>query len=70
MGAKASTPEGRRIEPPPPFALPCQPSEFIEGDSLFLTEDYVPYTAILEHKCIVVQVVNVTDGDTFRGRSL
>ncbi|KAL8450294.1 hypothetical protein Emag_003317 [Eimeria magna] len=68
MGCKVSTPAETRQEPPAPFALPCLPNEFIEGDALFLTDDYVPYPLILQHKCIVARIVNVTDGDTFRGR--
>ncbi|KAL8443647.1 hypothetical protein Emed_006665 [Eimeria media] len=70
MGCKVSTPAATRPEPPAPFALPCLPNEFIEGDSLFLTDDYVPYPLILQHKCIVARIVNVTDGDTFRGRHI
>ncbi|KAL8437949.1 hypothetical protein ACSSS7_000599 [Eimeria intestinalis] len=70
MGCKVSTPAAARQEPPAPFALPCLPNEFIEGDALFLTDDYVPYPLILKHKCIVAQIVNVADGDTFRGRHI
>ncbi|KAL8425286.1 hypothetical protein Efla_005850 [Eimeria flavescens] len=70
MGGKVSSPDRARQEPPSPFALPCLPNEFISGDAVFLSDDYVPYPMILEHKCIVARIVNVADGDTFRGRHI
>lgn len=68
MGSAASSPKRGNGEPPAPFELPFHTRDYLEGDTLFRTEDHLPEKSIADHKCIVGCVVDACDGDTIRIR--